>query len=161
VDVIGLALAIPAVFVANVVYVLFVRFGMTRRPSVWPTVLWMSRAVLVLVVLDVGFVVTIGAIGARTLLGPAYWVGHLLGVLAGAPALAHVLLLPPGRVWSKHWFAAIGMCFLFGVALVFLQVGVGGALYGPDGVGGPFSIELAPNKPLGPTGYAGRSAPIR
>jgi len=160
VDVIGLVLAIPAVFMANVVYVPFVRFGMTRWPSLWPAVLWTSRAVLFLVVLDAGLVVTIGAVGARTLIGPAYWVGHLLAVLAGAPALAHVLLLPPGRFWSRRWYAAIGMCSLFGVALVFFQVGVGGALFGRDGVGGPFSRELAPNKPLERTGYAGPSAPM-
>lgn len=147
-DVLGLVLAVPAVFVANAMYVPFVRFGLTRWQALWPTVLWVSRAVLLLVVVDLGLVTTVGAVGARTWIGPAYWVGHLLGVLAGAPALAHVLLLPPGRVWSRRWYAVVGVCFLFGIALVFFQVGVGGALYGPDGVGGPFSRELAPNIPL-------------
>jgi len=158
VDVLGLVLAIPAVFVANVVYVPFVRFGLGRWQSLWPTVLWLSRAVLLLVVVDASLVATLGAVGARTLIGPAYWVGHLLAVLAGAPALAHVLLLPPGRFWWKRWYAAVGVCFVFGIALVLFQVGVGGALYGPDGVGGPFSRELAPNNPLERTGFAGRSA---
>jgi hypothetical protein len=54
-----------------------------------------------------------------------------------------VLLLPPGRFWSKRWYAVIPICFLFGIGLVFFQVGVGGALYGPDGCGGPFSRPCA------------------
>jgi hypothetical protein len=145
VELIGLALAFPAVLVANVVYVPFVRFGLVRWQSLWPTVLWVSRAILLLLVMDVGLVATLGAVGARTLIGPAYWIGHVLVVLAGAPALAHVLLLPPGRVWSKRWYAVIPICFLLGIALVFFQVGVGGALYGPDGIGGPFSDEPLPD----------------
>jgi hypothetical protein len=145
VDVIGLALAFPAVFMANAVYVPFVRFGLTRWQRPWPAVLWASRAVLLLVLVDAGLVAILGAVGARTLIGPAYWMGHVLGVLAGAPALAHVLLLPPGRFWSKRWYAVTPICFLFGMGLVFFQVGVGGALYGPDGVGGPFSRDLPPD----------------
>ena len=147
-DVIGLVLAFPAVLPANAAYVPFVRFGLARWRKAGPAVLWVSRAVLLLILVDVALVITLGAVGARTLIGPAYFVGHSLGTLAGAPALAHVLLLPPGRFWSRHWYAVIAIGFLFGFALVFLQVGVGGALYGPDGVGGPFSRALEPHVAL-------------
>lgn len=141
-DVLGLALAIPAVFVACAIYVPFVRFGVVRWPSVWPGLLLTSSGALLLVALDVGLVVTLGAVRTRTLIGPFYWIGHLLGVLTGTPTLAHARLLPPDRFWAKHWLVTIAACFLFGVALVLFNVGVGGQLYGPDGVGGPFSRRL-------------------
>jgi len=33
----------------------------------------------------------------------------------------------------------VALCYFVGVFLIFFQVGVLDALYGPDGVGGPFS----------------------
>ena len=146
-DVLGLAVAIPAVLVANCAYVLFVRFGVHRWPRFWPTALWISRLILLLTFADAVLVAVAGAVAARTRIGPAYWAIHQLVVLAGAPALANVLLLRPSGFWLRRWVAVIVLCFLFGVALVFFQVSVGESLYGPDGVGGPFSFRN-PNVPF-------------
>jgi hypothetical protein len=84
-EMIGLALAIPAVLIANVGYGVLVTF-----------------------------------------------------VLIGAPSLASVLILAT-RPLARGWYLAVASCCAFGVFLVFFQVGVGDALFGVDGVGGPFS----------------------
>lgn len=138
-DVLGLVLAVPAVLAANLLYVLLVRFGLSRWTTLKPWVLWPSYVVVVVTVIDVLFVLAIGAVAARTLLGPAFWALHLLVFLLGAPALANVLVLSRRGIWFRHWYATVVLCGLFGVFLVFFQAGVGGALFGPDGVEGPFA----------------------
>jgi hypothetical protein len=137
-DVFGLVLAIPAVVAANLVYVLIVRFGLSSWTMLTRWLLWPSYGVLAVLVLDVLLVLTIGAVATRTLIGPWFWSFHLVAFLLGAPSLANVLVLSRG-LWFRNWYATVVLCGLFGVFLVFFQVGVGGALYGPDGVGGPFS----------------------
>jgi glucan phosphoethanolaminetransferase (alkaline phosphatase superfamily) len=89
--------------------------------------------------IDVIHVVTFGAVAARTLIGPAFWGAHLIVFLFAAPALANVLIMTRKGMWFRRWYATAAVCCVFGVFLVFFQVGVGDALYGPDGVGGPFS----------------------
>jgi hypothetical protein len=138
-EVLGLALAIPAVVVANLGYVLLVRFGFARLKKLRPWLLWPSYLVVILALIDVILVLTLGAVTARTLIGPPFWRFHLLVFLFGAPSLANVLLLSRETMWFRRWYATVVFCCLFGVFLVFFQVGVGDALYGPDGVGGPFS----------------------
>jgi len=52
-ELVGLALAIPAVIAANVVYVLAVRFGIARFTKLQPWLLWPSYVVVALALLDV------------------------------------------------------------------------------------------------------------
>jgi hypothetical protein len=138
-EILGLAVAIPAVLVANLLYVLVVRFGLSRLTTLRPWLLWPSYLVVMLALIDVILVVTIGAVAARTLIGPAFWGSQLIVFLFAAPALANVLIMTRKGMWFRRWYATVGVCCVFGVFLVFFQVGVGDALYGPDGVGGPFS----------------------
>jgi hypothetical protein len=138
-DVLGLVLAIPAVVFANIVYTLVARFGLVRFPKLWPWLLWPSYLIVGLAVIDVLVVLTVGAVAARTQIGPAFWELHLLVFVFGAPSLVNVLILGKRGLWFRHWYVAAALCCLVGVFLVFFQSAVGGALYGPDGVGGPFS----------------------
>ena len=138
-EILGLALAIPAVLVANLLYVLIVRFGLARLTALRPWLLWPSYLVVTLALIEVILVVTLGAVAARTLIGPAFWASHLIVFLFAAPALANVLIMTRNGMWFRRWYLTVAVCGVFGVFLVFFQVGVGDALYGPDGVGGPFS----------------------
>jgi hypothetical protein len=138
-EVLGLALAIPAVLAANLFYVLFARFGLARLTALRPWLLWSSYFVVMLALIDVILVVKLGAVAARTVIGPVFWSSHLIVVLFAAPALANVLMMTRKGMWFRRWYATVAVCCVFGVLLVFFQVGVGDALYGPDGVGGPFS----------------------
>lgn len=138
-DAIGVALAIPAVLMANVLYAGFVRFGIARLPGLWSPLLWVSRGVLALAICDFALVALLGAVSVPTLVGPTYWIGHSIVFFAGAPSFAHVLMLPPGKSWFKRWYLTAGVCAAFGVLFVFFEVGVGEALFGLDGDTGPFS----------------------
>jgi hypothetical protein len=138
-DVFGLVLAIPAVVVANICYVLLVWFGLSRLIKLRPWLLWPSRLVIALAASDVIVVASLGAVTARRLIGPAFDWLHLLVFLLGAPSLANLLVLTPKGRSFQRLIAVTVLCSAFGVFLVFFQVGVGETLYGPDGVGGPFS----------------------
>jgi hypothetical protein len=138
-EILGLALAIPAVLVANVGYVLLVRFGLVHLTTLRPWLLWPSYLVVTLALIEMALVIVLGPVAARTLIGPAFWGLHTVVFLFGAPSLANVLVLTREGLWFRRWYAAAALCCVFGVFLVFFQVGVGDALYGPDGVGGPFS----------------------
>ncbi len=135
----GLLLAFPAVLIANVAYVMIVRFLLSKGRRLGPWVLWPSRIVLGLLVLDLILVVTLGPVSSRQVLGQPYWVLHSVAVILGAPALANTMLIPGGRRWYHRWYVVAGVCYILGMFLVFLQVGVGDALHGPDAVGGPFA----------------------
>jgi hypothetical protein len=138
VELIGLVLVFPAVLLANVTYALLVH-KLVRFRALWPWVLWPSRLVVSLLVFDLASVAAIGAVGSRRSLGPSYTVLHVLVVILGAPAVANLLLIPGSDRWYRRWYVVALCCFVLGMCLVFLQVGVGDALYGPDGVGGPYS----------------------
>ena len=142
-ELVGLALAIPAVIAANVVYVLVVRFLIARFTTLRRWLLWPSYVVVALALLDVCLVLTLGAVATRTRIGPVFWYVHSLVFVFGAPSLVNALMLRGRGVWFRHWYAtAVLSCFV-GIFLIFFQVGVGDALFGPDGAGGPFS-EWAP-----------------
>jgi hypothetical protein len=138
-EMLGLAIAFPAVLIANVAYALLVRLSLSRVRTIKRSIIWLSWAVLALLVIDILVVSTIGPIQARGYFGPSYWALHLLIVLLGAPALTNVLLIHGGSRWYHQWNFAAGISFVFGMFLVFFMVGVGDALFGPDGIGGPYS----------------------
>lgn len=138
-ELLGLALAFPAVLVANIIYSALAQFLIRRNPGLRPWLVWPSWVVLGLVVADVALVATIGAVSSRRTFGPAYWALHLLVVFLGAPALANLMLSPHHGAWYRRWYFVAGICFIVGMLLVFFQVSVGDALFGPDGIGGPFA----------------------
>ena len=137
-EMLGLALAIPAVLVANVGYGVLAKFVLSRLAGFRRWLVWPSYLVLVLTLIEITLVATIGAVEARTRIGPTFWFLHLLVIFLGAPSLANVLILAT-KPLARRWYLAVAWCCAFGVFLVFFQVGVGDALFGVDGVGGPFS----------------------
>src|SRR5260370_42426238 len=106
-EVLGLAIAIPGVVVANLGYVLLVRFGFARLKKLRRWLLWPSFLVVILALLDVILMLTLGAVTARRLIGPPFWGFHLLVFLFGAPSLANVLLLSREGMWFRRWYATM------------------------------------------------------
>ena len=93
--------------------------------------LWLFACELVLVSV-------VGSVEARKLLGPGYVVAHVILTFGAAPALAGASLLGT-RHLSRWWPAVAAVCWVVGVAALFYQYGVMEALYGVDGVGGPYA----------------------
>lgn len=92
-EILGLMLAIPAVLLANLCYVLLVRYGLVRFTRLRPWLLWPSYFVMIIAVVEVILVITQGAVSTRARLGPTFLIFHTLAFLFGAPALANVLVL--------------------------------------------------------------------
>jgi hypothetical protein len=136
-ELVGIALSVPVAFVASLIYSILImtvvrRFDLLRR-ALW----WGSGAVLGWLAVEVVLLTVIGAVRARTLLGPGFYALHLIIFFLGTPALANILLLR--RRPLSRWYWVVPICTLFAFVLVLLQIGVSEALYGIDGVDGPFS----------------------
>jgi hypothetical protein len=138
-ELIAIALSVPSAFVASIVYCMFVTKIVRRLDRVSRAILWLSAAVLGWFAVEVVLLVVIGAVRARTLLGPGFYAAHLAVFFLGTPALANVMLLRPRT--AVRWYMVVPLCTAFALVLVLLQYGVSEALYGVDGIGGPFSRQ--------------------
>ena len=88
---------------------------------------------------EILLLVTIGAVRARGLIGPGFYVAHLAFFFLCPPALANVLVLRPKLGIFTTWWVAGALCTVLAFFLVLLQYGVSEALYGIDGDDGPYS----------------------
>ncbi len=126
----GIALSIPVAFVASMLYCFFldrvvVKFEQPRR---W---LWFtSSLVLAFFAAELVMLVTLGAVRSRAILGPSFYVVHLILFFLGVPALANVLVLRQRRGFVASWYIAGTLCTITAFFLVLLQYSVSEALYG-------------------------------
>jgi hypothetical protein len=139
VEIFGILFSIPASFVASLVYCLLLAKFVVRLETVSRLMWHVSAAVLIAFSAEVLLLVTLGAVRARGLIGPAFYAGHIVLFLLGTPALANVLLLRRSPKRGVPWYAAVPFCVAFAFVLVLLQYSVAEALYGIDGDNGPFS----------------------
>jgi len=116
----------------------FILVKMTRRYSrLSRAAFWTAVTLLCAFAVEIALVGTIGILGTRALIGPPYFVAHVLLTFSAAPALACVLLL--GRHGIKGgWPLAAFICWWVGSAAIFYQYNVAETLYGIDGSGGPY-----------------------
>lgn len=135
----GIMAAIPAAFVATGIYLIFLNKFIINNPRLSRVFLLFSYLVLALVVAEAIFLAAFGAVGTRAMLGPIYWRVHGILYLTGVPALANCFMLIRSRWASKDWVVICIVCTLFATYLVFLEYGVYEALFGIDGMGGPYS----------------------
>ena len=130
-EILGIILSIPAAFVASTVYSFLISKFVIRIDPL-RRVMWMaSVGVLILFVIEVALLIAIGAVPSREILGPAFYVAHVVVFFAGPPALANVLILRNSRR-ALRWYWAVPACTAFAFVLVLLQYGVTEALYGID-----------------------------
>ena len=135
-ELVGIALSVAVAFVASLIYSILITTAVRRFDRLRRALWWASTAVLGWFAVEVVLLVIVGAVRARTLLGPAFYGLHLAVFFLGPPALANILLL--GRRVLRRWYWVVPICTLFAFVLVLLQYGVSEALYGVDGSGGPF-----------------------
>jgi uncharacterized membrane protein YvlD (DUF360 family) len=136
VELVAIVLSGPAAFVASAVYCgLLTRFV---RPidQVRRLFMGVSLVVLGLFAVELVLLTTLGTVRSRVVIGPGFYLVHLLIFFLGTPGLANVLVL--GRRAVRRNAAAV-LCAVFAVVLTLTQYGVFEALYGVDGDTGPFS----------------------
>lgn len=147
-EVFGIILSIPVAFVASLVYC-FLLTTVVVRVETLRRVMWLvSVGVLIAFGVEVVLLLVLGAVRARGLLGPSFYVGHVILFFLGTPALANVLILRTRPKRLARWYLAVPLCTVFAFALVLLQYGVSEALYGIEGDDGPFSTGQVLDRPL-------------
>jgi len=139
VELFGIVFSIPVAFVMSMVYCAVLarvirRFEALRR--------WLYTASVVILggfLMEVVLLSTLGAVRSRGIIGPAFYLAHVIFFFLGTPALANVLLLRKRAAVVRRWYLAAILCTGFAFCLVLLQYGVSEALYGVDGTNGPYS----------------------
>src|SRR5262245_57071030 len=129
-ELLGIVLSIPAALIGSLGYCFFLSWFVTQRERLRRAMWLVSWGVLGAFVADVVLLSTLGATASGELLGPAFYVGHLIIVFLGTPALANVLILRKEPKRAIAWYAPVPLCTLFAVVLVSLQYGVSEALFG-------------------------------
>jgi hypothetical protein len=146
----GIALSVPIAFVASMLYCLFLGLLMVRfaRPSRW--LRFTSLFVLGLFAAELVFLVSIGSVRTRGLLGPHFYAAHICLFFLCTPALANSLVLRPSRGLVSKWYVAGALCTVFAFFLVLLQYTVSESLYGIDGDNGPYDDFPSQDSPAHP-----------
>ena len=134
----GIALYALAGIVAAPIFCFLVSRYSRRLPQLAGAVWWVSLVVLAIFSMEVAWVYLAGAVSARATVGPVFFPLHGLVTLFAAPALACVLLA--GRLNVARWWPAVAViAWSLGMFAIFYQYNVSEALYGIDGMGGPYS----------------------
>jgi len=134
-------LAFPVTAAASAVYAglavhVFSRFSILRL-----MLLVGSVVVVLLAFTEAGIVWTAhGVVSARGWIGPRFEWLHNIVFFFTPPAVANLVVFIP-RPPLRDWKLVAGVTFLIAITLVFWNIDVSEKLYGPDGIGGPFSSE--------------------
>jgi hypothetical protein len=140
-ETLGMLLAFPVTATASIVYAALVVKVLSRYRALRLSLLVSSIIVILLAGIEAVLIWTAGGpISARGWIGPRFEWLHAFVFFLTPPAVANVLVFiprPPLRDWKLvalvTWFICIGF--------VFWNHNMSEKLYGPDGIGGPFSSE--------------------
>jgi hypothetical protein len=135
----GIALSIPVALVATTLYCLFLDRVVTKFGRLRSWFRLTSWCVLAVFAAELFLLVTMGSVRSRGLLGPGFYVAHLVLFFLGPPALANLLVLRSHRGIMAKWYVAASLCTVFAFFLVLLQYHVSESLYGINGDDGPYS----------------------
>jgi len=134
-------LAFPVTALASMVYA-----GLAVRVfSRWAVVRWTLLVLSVVVVLlaftEAGIVWSAhDVISARGWIGPRFeWLHNVVFFLT-PPAVANLLVFVP-RPPLRDWKIVAVATWIVAISFVFWNIDVSEKLYGPDGIGGPYSSE--------------------
>ena len=137
----GMLLAFPVTAAASIVYALLA----VRLFSRWSTVRWILLVLSVAIVLSAFTEAALiwragGPVAARGWIGPRFEWLHNFVFLLTPPAVANLMVFiprPPLRDWKVVALATWLIC----IGFVFWNYDLTEKLYGPDGIGGPFSSD--------------------
>ena len=137
----GMLLAFPVTAAASAVYAgLAVHLFSRSRVLRW-ALLAGSVVVVLLAFGEAGMVWTAhGIVSARRWIGPGFEWLHNIVFFFTPPAVANLIVFIP-RPPLRDWKLVAGITFVVAITFVFWNLDVSEKLYGPDGIGGPYSHE--------------------
>src|SRR5262249_3887117 len=115
----------------------------TRPDRLISSVRAASIFVLALLIVEIILVASMGAVRARAIIGPSFYVIHLVLFFICTPALANVLVFRH----RKSWYLVPVACTALAFFLVLFQYSVSESLYGIDGESGPYSNAPSSSQP--------------
>ena len=138
-ELLGVMLSVPLAFACCMLYCLMLAKLISRSQRLAYILKLLSILVLTVFVVEIVLLVTMGPVQSRGILGPGFYVTHVILFFLGPPALANLLVLRAGPQVYRKWYIAGILCTAFAFFLVLLQYTVSESLYGIDGEGGPYS----------------------
>src|SRR6185312_7931264 len=99
----GILFSIPGAFIASAIYRILLITAATRWRWIRPIFLTASWLVLGGGGAECTLLTVHGAIGTRSLVGPAYYQAHLLVFVLGTPALVNVMILNDVSRRTRWW----------------------------------------------------------
>lgn len=138
-EMLGILLAFPATLIASVTYTFVAKYLLERFSSIRLKVIVASWFFLSLLVAEICLVGSFGVLHAREVIGRSFEFLHFACFWFGPPGLVNILLARrKANFWSR-WYVVSVCCFFLAISIVFFNLEVTDMLYGPDGVGGPYS----------------------
>jgi hypothetical protein len=126
----GIAASIPGAFVLTALYWAVLRKAVARYQ--WITTIFRpaSYVVLALFAAELVLLGIFGAVRSRALIGPVFFLSHLIVFFLGTPALANLILFRSPNKPAPRWYVVSSLCTLFAFILVLLQYDVTEQLFG-------------------------------
>jgi hypothetical protein len=137
VETVGIALALAGGLLAAPIFCLILSKVVRRFPLVASVAFCVAVPLVLLYASEVLLVLSRGVLSTRALIGPSYFLIHVLLTFSAAPALACVLILGR-RNFAAWWPLVAAICWVVGAASIFYQYDVAETLYGIDFQAGPY-----------------------
>jgi hypothetical protein len=134
----AIMLSFPMSFLCSTIYAVIINRITKRWTILFTPLFWISFLILILLLVEVTAVIFIGALGLREAIGPPYFPIHLFLFFLALPSAVNIMKLQRIAPLFAKWYAIGSVCAFLGLGIVLLQYAVSEALYGIDGMGGPY-----------------------
>lgn len=137
-ETIGLLLAVPGAVFASLLYCAVLAWLKPHLNGTLITLAMVGSALLVAAFTsELVLLARWGPLESRAVIGPMFWHIHRGCFYLVTPATANLLLLRHQGIFARWYLAALPSAAV-GVFAVVVEYTVSDALYGPNGIGGPY-----------------------
>lgn len=126
----GIMFSLPVAFGSSAIYSFFLFRFVKPRARLSKTLMAASLMVLSFWLIELVSVVFFGGARLSVLIGPAFYITHLVLFFLAVPSLATVMVLQPASQFLARWYFAAAICTFFALIVVLLQYGVSEAIFG-------------------------------
>jgi len=134
----GIMFSVPVSFVVTSIYALIIKRITIKRTYLILPLFWISAVILTLMILEFAGVLTVGAVRLRETIGVLYYPLQIFLFFLFWPSLANIMAMQRRIGFLSKWYMIGIACAFLGLCVTLLQYGVSEALYGVDGMGGPY-----------------------
>jgi hypothetical protein len=134
----GIILSIPAAFINSIFYAFVLRKVTTKLPFLILPLLWISTFVLVASFLEFCCLLAFGTLKLRKTIGEGYYSIHKGLFFLTLPALVNIMRLQNRFSFLSKWYSIGCFCAVVGLCMMIQQYVVSEALFGLDGMDGPY-----------------------